>query len=444
MEFIIHCILLFLVETIKLGIVLIGILSFKPKRRFYISMTCSVFILGMLSIHILYRNGINTLYNNTYLYNVITILVIATYLFGVVGKRKLLITFISYATISLIDMLLSGMILMICNIEINRVGKEYTLDLLVNSISIFLFLLLFLVKCKTNKNYANLYVSLKLRYVVIVLIGIVGCGWYIAPIQILGNALNQTSNSTLIAFGMSVSGVVFIMICVGLVIMNDSNNHYRNLSSLNEKLIDQQKKYYQTLIDKESYTKRFRHDINNHIYCMQHLCEQGKYEELLNYLHDMQAHITDLNIDIQTGNDIVNIIVNDIFAKTREDNVTIQWKGLLPENIKITAMDLCTIFSNLLTNAIEAVKNIDCENFRMIEVQIRRLENNILINISNPVKEKITIINNRLITTKDDKEQHGLGSLNVEYCINKYGGAIYYSCINNNFNVELVLSNVII
>ena len=52
--------------------------------------------------------------------------------------------------------------------------------------------------------------------------------------------------------------------------------------------------------------------------------------------------------------------------------------------------------------------------------------------------------NNRLITTKDDKEQHGLGSLNVEYCINKYGGAIYYSCINNNFNVELVLSNVII
>lgn len=117
---------------------------------------------------------------------------------------------------------------------------------------------------------------------------------------------------------------------------------------------------------------------------------------------------------------------------------------MVPEHIKLSAMDICTIFSNLLINAIEAVVKIENYSKRIIKVQIKLLDENMVINISNPVSEKINIINNRLISSKKDKGQHGYGSLNVQECVERYKGDISYSCDVNYFTVEILLYNMLI
>jgi len=65
------------------------------------------------------------------------------------------------------------------------------------------------------------------------------------------------------------------------------------------------------------------------------------------------------------------------------------------------------------------------------------------LHISNPVSEKVNIVNNKLVTKKKDKGQHGYGSLNVEECIERYNGSISYSCDGEYFKVEILLYDII-
>jgi sensor histidine kinase regulating citrate/malate metabolism len=64
------------------------------------------------------------------------------------------------------------------------------------------------------------------------------------------------------------------------------------------------------------------------------------------------------------------------------------------------------------------------------------------VNISNPVFKKVKIANNRLVTTKKDRGQHGYGSLNVKECVERYNGNINYSCDGNHFVVEVLFYDI--
>lgn len=423
---------------------MIGLLSYKLKKRFWLLYFGAQIVLGTLVYHAPMHSGSSNIYQNGYLFNIIAILTICVLLGSAVGKRVILTTIISYAIVCLIDMISSGGVALLLNVDKDNAFQNFIFNLLPNLFTIFILFIIYLLKRKINTNIAKSYFNIHSKYIILIIFGIIGIGLYIAPIQIFGLLEHRTKLKTLVALSVSISGILFIVISVGLVIMNDSKNHYKDLLEMNNKLIEQQKAYYQTLIEKEQYTKRFRHDINNHIICLEHLCEQEKYKELSDYIHDMQKYMDSLKIRIQTGNEIVNIIVNDLYNKNMENNIKIKWRGVLPQNTKISSMDLCTIFSNLFTNAMEAVKKLDENTEKMIDVQIKYHQENIVIQVKNPVTEKVKVMNKRLITTKDNKDQHGFGSMNVESCVKKYQGSLQYYNLDNEFMVELIFCNIIL
>lgn len=442
MTLVIHSVLLYIVELIKLVMTLKGIMGFQIQKKIKYYIFSSIGILIIISLLELMISNDPNEYNSD-LYNIIIALVVITTLVCFKGKRKLITLIISYACITLMDIVFSGLMMFLLNVQVRLVIDSYILDVFANLLSIIFISFIIVAKRKIKGSLSNSFFSVKLRYIILCLVGIIASVCYIVPIQFLGIEQKNTKASTFITFGVSISGIVFIVVLVVLLIINDSRNQYRYLLEMNQKLIEQQKLYYQTLIDKEQYTKRFRHDMNNHIICMQHLCEQKKFDELSDYMYDMQNQMKVLSIDIQTGNDVVNIIVNDIYAKHKNNGIVIQWKGILPQNIKISMMDLCTIFSNLFSNAIEAVEKINNKQMRCIDVNIKVLENNLVIQLSNPVHEQVKLQNQTLVTTKKNKEQHGLGSVNVEQCVKKYGGDIRYICSEERFEVELVFTDII-
>lgn len=439
MEFIIHSISLFYIELLKLVLILVGLLNYKPKKviKKFILETFIAFNVVII-LMVFSENNAVYLYNN--IYYIINCMIIVLVIKYIEGKSKVLITFVVYTSISLFDVILVGGIQLL--FDNKTIMSEEKFTSVINALSILVILILLMCKKKVNNNLFRQSIYLKKRYLIIILLGMIGLGFYVAPIQMLGLTEKMTKYEAAITIGVYTSGIIFIIICVVLLILNDSNIQYKQINDMNQKLLDQQRLYYQTLIDKEQYTKRFRHDINNHIYCMYHLCEKKKYEELMHYLNDMNKFTIDLNFDINTGNSIVNIIVNDLYTRNKNDNIDVIWKGYLPENIHISSMDLCTIFSNLLSNAIEAVKKLYHIDSKTIEVIIKSLNTNLVIQINNPVNEKIDILNNRLITTKKNKDYHGFGSINIEKCVEKYGGDIQYSCTDNLFTASIVLPNV--
>ena len=98
-------------------------------------------------------------------------------------------------------------------------------------------------------------------------------------------------------------------------------------------------------------------------------------------------------------------------------------------------MDLCTIVSNLLKNAVEAV-----DSGGEIVVHIIRKEKYAQIEISNSCKNTLQVDNTgKIETSKLDKENHGYGISNVKKAVQKNHGEFQYDIEEHRFCVELVL-----
>ena len=143
---------------------------------------------------------------------------------------------------------------------------------------------------------ARVRLYLKSRYILLMILGIFACGLYIAPIQIYGLTARGSYVRNLATFGFTVSGIAFILLWIffyqGFIILL--------------LLHQQQQQYYKALIEKEENTKKFRHDISNHIYCLSYLCKLKRYDELEKYLTNMEYTIQDLRFEVYTGNEVIN------------------------------------------------------------------------------------------------------------------------------------------
>ena len=119
--------------------------------------------------------------------------------------------------------------------------------------------------------------------------------------------------------------------------------------------------------------------------------------------------------------------------------VELHIKGQLPEECYIDAFDLCTIFSNLLSNAFEAAKKSEG---RSIEVECGYTTDMIFIIIQNDYSGNIQGSDGKFLTGKSNKEYHGFGLQNIERSVKKYSGNMNIE-VNKKFAVRIRMINKI-
>ena len=117
-------------------------------------------------------------------------------------------------------------------------------------------------------------------------------------------------------------------------------------------------------------------------------------------------------------------------------------EGTLSESIFITDFDLCTMFSNLLSNAVEACAKVQGRN-RQIRLEIRDMQDILIIELENSVDEPVDIPVIGEMTTKKDKENHGYGVRNIQETVRKYGGKMEFENREGNcFRIRLRFENL--
>lgn len=423
---------LYILDFIKLYLIIVKIMGYEHKKN------NKIFIGGLLvtsvMISIIMIVGLEDI--AFYIAGIMAMIIMVIYL---KGYKNIFIVILSFLIICVMDVILASLYAIIMDFNVDIILKSYLYSFISNSLSIILLLILYQIK----KIWRIGKLNMNKRQMGITFFGFLGIALYIAPVHVLGlmQKNDQIKNFTII--GISLSGIAFVAICVYLIILDKNNKYYQECLIINEKLLEQQKDYYSMLIEKDKDTKRFRHDIANHFYCMKILFEDKEYDELYSYMNDIQGAIDKLSSGTQTGNDVVNIVLGDVLGNKVNNDIKLKWRGKLPDKLKISNMDLCVIFSNLLKNALEALEKIEENIEKKIEVEIKQLENNIIIRVKNPISEKVNIIDGKLITSKLDKNNHGFGSLNIKEAVNKYGGNIKYNISEESFLVEIIFSDII-
>lgn len=233
--------------------------------------------------------------------------------------------------------------------------------------------------------------------------------------------------------------VLFVIIAVMFLINTVYRRRFQSENVEYRTLLKRQKYYYEDLLEREEKTRKFRHDVLGHLNYMKVCLDDGKGEEARRYLEQVTGIVSGMKRTVNTGNSILDITAE--YTLREADEVTLEWRGIFPDIIKMEDIDLCILFSNLLSNAIRAAN--DSPGEKTVKAECRVLGKNLLLQIKNPVKkgEKIKFKNGRPITTRN-KEYHGLGILNIEAIVSKYNRNICFQCMDE-FIVYIVLEDII-
>lgn len=234
----------------------------------------------------------------------------------------------------------------------------------------------------------------------------------------------------------------FIIVVIGVFLQMSTvfllavaNKTWKEKENLNREYFDTLEKHYLYLEKKEEETKKFRHDIRNHLYTLDELVNQGRIDEFHTYMKDIFGIVDNPASYANTGYSIVDAILNQYIDMFRQENIVFRIDGHFPVNCFVEPFDLCVIFSNMLQNALEAVRNWEEKEIRIL---LRYDDNGIYMKQENTY-HSILIRNNSLVSTKSDSVAHGYGSKNMRESISKYRGTIDYKAENHKFELTIHL-----
>lgn len=350
-----------------------------------------------------------------------------------------LFTFISYLMVCIIDMLDNLLVTSLPFIVLSSDTANETIMRLSDTISLILLLTILLLQ-KLRKRSYNLHINQIHWSYNFLIFWIIFCfALLIASLQIISfESKERISFFIVICLLIVTFGITFII--MQIIRATYVRDTYKARLRLNQQYLEAQQQYYSLLSEKNEDTRRFRHDIRNHLLCLQALAQENKIAEIKEYIQDLSINLQDISIGINSGSSIVDAIISDALRKN--PGIIVKVKGALPSPLRISAVDLCTIFSNLILNAIEATLKLEDFDQKEIIIDIKNLDNYIYINAVNPVKEKVEINNNTVITTKEDKDMHGFGLRNIQNCVEKYSGFMELNSTEYEFNVGIVIKNV--
>ena len=236
---------------------------------------------------------------------------------------------------------------------------------------------------------------------------------------------------------------VFILVILGIflqlaavILLLMQKNIYKEKKQITEKYLSEQKNHYEYLENREKETKKFRHDLRNHMQMLSNFARNHQYDDFYNYLETIEMKIESFGNIITVHNGIVDAVINQFYSKAIQNNIKMEVRGRFPEDCAIDAYDLCTIFSNVLSNALEAA--IETEE-KLVTVECRYTDKNIIVVVTNSF---INDGNETIKTRKDDLDYHGYGLENTKDSIEKYHGVFDIETKDNLFILKILFNYI--
>ena len=206
--------------------------------------------------------------------------------------------------------------------------------------------------------------------------------------------------------------------------MRKLNQRMSQMVVIEQELKNAQRDHYRSMLKKEEQTRKFRHDVNNHLTCLKYLAESDDMEGIKNYLNRMGGQMDDIQkICYATGNETLDVMLSDKLSGI-DDSIEIEVQGNFTKKIDIEEMDQCVIFSNLIQNALDELSRIK-EGRRWIKIQLQSGNNFMQFQVQNAAQGSKKIMASGLPgSEKKNKKNHGIGLKNVREVLEKCNGIL--------------------
>jgi len=247
--------------------------------------------------------------------------------------------------------------------------------------------------------------------------------------------IQNLTNVLLAYLGLMFVNVIVFAIFEALMRQQDKEYKYKII----EKQLELQLNHYSKLAESRAQLSEVIHDFKNHLNCIYNLYKYNNKEELGRYIDNLIS-ITSAERVIDTGNPVIDALLNDKYNAAQKAGIEFKKELHLPSNLKIEPTDICAVLGNSLDNAIEACKRIsDADLKKEIVLSMTYRDSYLIIVVTNSIGQIPLKEGKYFRSSKPSPELHGLGMHSIERTVRKYDGNMVVKCDKGHFKLEIVM-----
>ena len=238
-------------------------------------------------------------------------------------------------------------------------------------------------------------------------------------------------------FGILVSRLPVFIIFVCIVFVFLAIISVQSISKRMEELTKEtEQEYYDEINRRYLEGRKIRHDINNHLLAINTLIETGNVEQAKHYISEVSEQLDLVAMPVKTGRDVLDALLLKKTEQATEKDAQIVFEiNAAFHDCTIADYDLCTIFGNILDNAIEAVNAGD-----KILVSIGKQHDMFYISCENAFYRELKRKGDKILSTKKEFGSHGFGLTRIRDTAKHYGGDVSITAENGVFRIEILMN----
>lgn len=237
---------------------------------------------------------------------------------------------------------------------------------------------------------------------------------------------------------MFASALLYLLIQILLLYLScrftNNTQHEKNEQILKVKYRMLENNYNNFRRSMDKYNK-ILHERKNTLLYILNSAKNGDSQRIVEYVEKELCTSLPMDGVVDTGSQIVDLVLQEKNLYARERGVFLQSEIQRLDGLPVHDMDICSILSNLLDNAIEACSKVDKEKRPSVYLTIKRRKAFLSIRITNTIASSPV----NFVTQESSKEAHGYGLQIVKECVEKYNGNLQFECLNDTFIVYVLL-----
>ena len=322
-------------------------------------------------------------------------------------------------------------------------SNSTTIDQFVEKYIVIAFLVLYhlIVNVLIRKKVS--YALYPYQWVIIILC-FVGMLMIVVPLELIASgesARVDTVDYIVMAICVMLMLFLFIIIMIWQSYVLRKNMKMKEREIGYQSMLKSQSEYFDRLLKNDTEMRRLRHDMRAHIAALREMATRSGDEKILEYISGMEEKTNATNTKRYTGNNAVDAVINELVSQMEENGVNFKFDGIINIREDIKDFDLCTIFYNILKNAMEASMKVEGAE-RNVTVKVKNIGDKVGISVSNDtvIKElPETGVLYSTYTTKEDSANHGFGTVNVKEVVSKYNGIYENELIDGRFVADIII-----
>lgn len=185
----------------------------------------------------------------------------------------------------------------------------------------------------------------------------------------------------------------------------------------------------------EEVARSYRKEMSSHFLKIKRLAKEGKIEEIRSYIAEKTAGINSITPRKFCDMELLNAILSYFADQAEECVADYSFDVKLPEKLPLSNTEFCSVVSNALENAINAIMKLPRGEGKL-DLKIVEYNGMLIFSVDNSFEGTVPMVKGLPVTKE---EGHGYGTKSIVKIAKQHGGSVFFQTEDGMFKLMVVI-----